>query len=325
MAKSNETSRQQIKRQLVACIYELDKGPDMCGVEEQQIVFNEMQCCINKIMHLNNKLKRPVENKPKKKQIDRPTLDEVNEYLKSHVTHENCYNTLMAPSQSSSADGAECDLKDIAQQLKDTNDRAEGSILQVYYILGSQLSSAKVRFKKMRKVKKWSSTSSDRRSFHSLPAQRQWSQWVKENVGLSTSHCNKIVAVADLLTRFPKLRNLKGVSFTKIYNLRKEIIQLFSNEDIASNWPDELCVICYTKPRVTSGFISCKHGTHYCNACITELMKERRTEIEVVLDDGQVDRFMKKIPGAKCPECRTKIVLPPKPATHNYNLRPRRK
>jgi DNA-directed RNA polymerase subunit RPC12/RpoP len=313
MNKSNETSKRQIKAELTACIFALDNGPDMCGVEEQQIIFNEMQCCINKIMHLNNRLKGPVEvveNKAKKKPIDRPTLDEVNDYLKSHYTDEHCYNTLMAPSHSGSADRAECDLKDIAQQLKDTNDRAEGSILQVYYILGSQLSSAKARFKKMSNVKKWSS---------------EWSQWVKENVGLSTSHCNKIVAVADLLTRFPKLRNLKGVSFTKIYNLRKEIIQLFSNEDIAINWPDELCVICYTKPRVTSGFISCKHGTHYCNACITELMKERRTEIQVILDDGQVDRFMKKIPGAKCPECRTKIVLPPKPATHNYNLRPRRK
>jgi hypothetical protein len=307
MDKSNETCKRQIKAELTACVFALDNGPDMCGFEEQKIIFNEMQCCINKIMHLNNKLKGlVVENKPKEKEVDRPTLDEVNEYLKSHYTDENCYNTLMTPNHSGSADGAECDLKDLAEQLKVTNDRAEGSILQVYYILGSQLSSTKVRFKKMKQIKKWS-------------------QWVKENVGLSTSHCNKIVAVADLLTRFPKLRNLKGVSFTKIYNLRKEIIQLFSNEDIANNWPDELCVICYAKPRATLGFISCKHGAHYCNACITELMKERRTVVEVVLDDGQVDRFMKKIPGAKCPECRTKIVLPPKPATHNYNLRPRRK
>jgi DNA-directed RNA polymerase subunit RPC12/RpoP len=299
MAKSNETSRQQIKRQLIACAYDVDNGSDLCDIAEQQRIFNEMQSCIDKIMHLNNRLKRPVEAVEKKPKIARPTLDEVNNYLKSHYTDENCYNTLMT----TCTEAVESDLKKLAKQLKETNDRADGSILQVHYILGSQLKGAKKQFKQAKK----------------------WTQWVKENVGLSPSYCRKIVTVADLLTKFPKLRNLKGVSFTKIYNLRKEIEQLFSNEDIANNWPDELCVICYTNPRVTSGFTSCKHGINYCKACITQLMKERKTEVEVILEDGQIERFMKKIPGKRCPECRTKIVLAPRPPTHTYNLRPRRK
>jgi hypothetical protein len=302
MAKWNETSRQHLKRELIACAYALENGPDLCSIAEQQTIFNEMQCCIEKIMHLNDRLKRPVEaveKKPKKEQIARPTLDEVNDYLKSHYTDENCYDALMT----TCAKEVEGDLKKLAKQLKDANDRADGSILQVYYILGSQLSSVKKQFKQAKK----------------------WTQWVTENVGLSPSYCRKIVTVADLLVKFPKLRNLKGVSFTEMYNLRKEIVQLFSNADIANNWPHELCVICYTNPRVTSGFISCKHGMNYCKYCIAELMKERKTEVEVILEDGQIDRFMKKIPGKKCPECRSKIVLAPKPPTHTYNLRPRRK
>jgi DNA-directed RNA polymerase subunit RPC12/RpoP len=285
MAKSNETSRQQIKRQLVACVYDVDNGSDLCDIAEQQRIFNEMQSCIDKIMHLNNRLKRPVEAVEKKPKIARPTLDEVNNYLKSHYTDENCYNTLMT----TCTEAVESDLKKLAKQLNETNDRADGSILQVHYILGSQLKGAKKQFKQAKK----------------------WTQWVKENVGLSPSYCRKIVTVTDLLT--------------KIYNLRKEIEQLFSNEDIANNWPDELCVICYTNPRVTSGFTSCKHGINYCKACITQLMKERKTEVEVILEDGQIERFMKKIPGKRCPECRTKIVLAPRPPTHTYNLRPRRK
>ena len=299
MAKSNETSRRDIKRQLIACIYELDNGPDLCGVEEEQSILNEMQYYIDKIMHLRNRLKRPVEKKPKKKPVDRPTLDEVNDYLKSHYTDENCYKTLMT----TRTEEVEGDLKKLAKQLKDTSDRADSSILQVYYIFGRQLSDVKKKFKQV----------------------KEWNHWVRENVELSVPHCRKILTVADLLTKFPKLRNLKGVSLTKIYNLRKEIVQLFSNADIANNWPHELCVICYTNPTVTSGFISCKHGENYCSSCITQMMKQHKTEVEVILEDGQIERFTKNIPGKKCPECRTKIVLAPKPPTHTYNLRPRRK
>jgi hypothetical protein len=302
--------KRQIKSHLTASVFALDNGPDICSVDEQLHIFNEMQCCIDKIMHLNNRLKgeaKPVaetavKKKASKQKPDRPAIDEVNNYLKSHITDEHCYNTLMA----TSIEEAGNDLRDMAKQLKDTNDRADGSILQVYHILGSRLNSAKERFKNIKDKQKWG-------------------QWINENVGLSSSHCSKIAAVADLLTRFPKLRNLKGVSFTKIYNLRKEIKELFSNEDIANNWPDELCVTCCTQPVASSGFVSCEHGVHYCKSCITELMKQRKTEVEVILDDGQIDRFIIKIPGRKCPECRKEIVLPPKPVTHGYNLRPRRK
>jgi len=94
-------------------------------------------------------------------------------------------------------------------------------------------------------------------------------EWVKTNVGISISYCNKIRVVADLLTKFPKLQNLKGISFTRLYNLRKKIIELFTDEDITNKWSakmtykDELCEICCENPREPSVFVACGHGKDY--------------------------------------------------------------
>jgi hypothetical protein len=320
MDKSNETlndTKRRIKGELIACAYALHDGPNNCSDKENEIILKKMLGCIETIKQLNDRLKGPpvtVKNKPKQKKKTKPKFDsrdELNNYLKSHLTDESCYNKLITTPIGEIGN----DLKDMANHLKDTNDRADGTILQVYYILGSQLNNARAKFNKKKE------------------RPEKWGEWIKKNVGLSISHCSKIRVVANLLNKYPKLLKLKGISFTELYNLRKEIIDLFSAVDNAKNWPDEpdLCMICAAYPRVTTGFTSCEHGQHYCKSCIDTLMKDRKTKVEVVHNDEQnpedrwTESWTETIRGKRCPECRQEIVLPRKPVTHNYNLRPRRK
>jgi hypothetical protein len=318
--KSTETVRRQIKRDLTACAFALEHGPDICSDEDKLIIFNEMQCCIDKIKHLNSRLKSPqvallpsapaeggpvptVVEKKTKATPKYDTVEKVDNYLKSHITDENCYEKLMADEDFNNI----VTLQDIAKTLEDSKGLADGASLQIYYRLGTKLNVAKARFSKIKRK---------------VVNKQKWSQWVKQNVGLSASHCSKIIAVANLLTKYPKLRSLKGVSFTELYNLRKKITELFSNEDIVKNWPNELCMLCYTHPRASTGFLSCVHGQHYCKKCIAKLMKDRKASCEVNDDEHGLIQFTETLKGGRCPECRKVIVLPP---THNYNLRPRRK
>jgi len=158
--------------------------------------------------------------------------------------------------------------------------------------MGSQLLNAKIRFEELK--------SND----------ETWAGWVKTNVGISISHCNKIRVVADLLTKFPRLQNLKSISFTWLYNLRKKIIELFAYERIASKWSnklpyqDELCVLCFENPKEPSVFIPCSHGLDYCNSCMTESLMSREATTEYQMDDGQIKYHTTKIPIKKCPKCR---------------------
>ena len=190
------------------------------------------------------------------------------------------------------------DLEGIKKQLKHTNERVDGSILQANYILGSQLNIAKPRFEERKLIDGVTET---------------WGEWVKQNVGLSASYCSKIRDVADLSTKFPRLRNLKGISFTQLYNMRKKIKQLFTNEDIAQKWSekmiyeDELCVICNAVPSEPSAFSPCGHGFNYCNACMTEVIKSHEVLVDIVLDDGQIETITKKMPANKCPDCKGRV------------------
>jgi len=194
----------------------------------------------------------------------------------------------------------EHDLEGIARQLKGTNERADASILQVYYVLGSQLNNAKARFDELKSNE---------------GIMKTWGRWIKMNVGISISHCNKIRVVADLLTKFPRLQHLKGISFTRLYNLRNKIIELLKDEDNANKWSkkmiyqDDLCVICFENPRESSVFIPCGHGGDYCNICMTESLKSRETVTEYVLDDGQIEYHPKKYLGKHAQYVGKEIVV----------------
>ena len=121
--------------------------------------------------------------------------------------------------------------------------------------------------------------------------------------------------VADLLTEFPRLRNLKGISFTELYNLRKKIKQLFTNEDIAEKWSekmiyeDELCVICNTVSSEPSAFSPCGRGVSYCNTCMTEATQNREIPVEIVLDDGRIELQSMKIAGKNVQFARGEFIV----------------
>jgi hypothetical protein len=219
--------------------------------------------------------------------------DELSCYLESRVTDEHCYKVLMC----SSIDKVGNDLEGIAKQLKDTSNRVDGSILQIYYVFGNQLDSIKGRFDKLKSTE---------------GVKEKWGEWVKKNAGISGSHCCKIRAVAALMKKFPRLQNLTGISFTQLYNLRKNIVELFTDAAIAKKWSkkmiyeDELCRNCNDRPFEPSFFVPCGHGVDYCESCMARLMKDstRREEYEV---DGEMVDVDVVVPGCICPECRGKI------------------
>ena len=219
--------------------------------------------------------------------------EELRCYLENHVTDEHCYKALMC----TTIDKVGNDLEGIAKQLKDTNNRVDGSMLQIYYIFGTQLYTAKEKFDKLKLTE---------------GVTEKWGEWVKKNVGISQSHCCKIRAVAALMKKFPKLQNLKGISFTQLYNLRKKIGELFTDTDIAKKWSkkqiyeDELCRNCNDRPFEPSFFVPCGHGVDYCEACMATLMKDSERTEECIVD-GETVHVPVVIPGCICPECRGKI------------------
>ena len=236
-------------------------------------------------------VKKPVRRK--KPDTDSMDSEEFHKYLENHITEEHCYKTLITTTPDKLADN----LEGIAKQLKDTNGRVYGSKLQINYILGSQLNIAKPRFDERKLVE---------------GVTEKWGEWIKHNVGLSASYCSKLRHVADLLTKYPRLQNLKSISFTQLYNMRKQIKQLFTNKDIAKKWSekmiyeDELCTMCCNKPFVPSFFAPCGHGVDYCESCMRTMMKDsvRTDEYEL---DGDIISESVRIRGGNCPQCRGKI------------------
>ena len=262
-----------------------DSGPQCSEFDKQKLLKKH-------ILSLKNYSKQLRCEKQIVKKPNYDNIEELSDYLKSHIKNED--TELM------NIKNIGDNLEDIANSFKEG--REDGSILEVNYILGFKLNKAKAIFDSQKL--------------------RSWGEWVKKNCGISISYCSKIMSVAKMLTMFPKLQRLKGISFTKLYNLRKKITELFSDKAIAKYWPNELCILCMTRPSISEGFLSCKHGEHYCKKCIAKLMKGRKTEVEYNNEDGVIS-YTAKIPGKICPECRKEIVLAPVRPTHSYNLRPR--
>ena len=291
--KSNETRELTICSESIWENIRHDMEMFLSDLGPQNSEFDKQKLLRKHIRSLKNYSKQLRCEKQIVKKTNYDNIEELSDYLKSHIINED--------TELFNVNSIGDNLKDIANNLKEG--RRDGPSLEVNYILGCKLNKARTLFDSQRL--------------------RSWGKWVKEHCGMSISYCSKIMSVAKLLTMFPKLQNLKGISFTKLYNLRKKIIELFSDESIAKYWPDELCIICMTRPSISEGpFLSCDHGKHYCKKCIVKLMKNRRTIVEYDDEDGVIS-YTAKIPGKICPECRKEIVLQPVKPTHSYNLRSR--
>lgn len=62
-----------------------------------------------------------------------------------------------------------------------------------------------------------------------------WNKWLEDNVGISRSYAGKLRYIAYVFGGYPNLRNV-GIPVSELYDLRKYIVELMTNEDYAKFW-----------------------------------------------------------------------------------------
>jgi hypothetical protein len=112
-------------------------------------------------------------------------------------------------------------LDEIAANLKLAYQSAEFKSLKTYFELGGMLSIAKARFDERKIVEQIQTT---------------WKVWVEENTGMSPAYCRRVRSMFDLMSAYPKLQFLRGITFTELFKLSSSIESTFKNPDIARKW-----------------------------------------------------------------------------------------
>ena len=112
-------------------------------------------------------------------------------------------------------------LSEVATRLKHAYLSTEYKSLESFFLLGNLLKSAKMKFDELKIVEKIEIT---------------WQEWIVENTGMSPAYCRRLKRLFDLLTQYPKLQYLKGISCTEICKLHSSIETTFRNPAIAIQW-----------------------------------------------------------------------------------------
>jgi len=112
-------------------------------------------------------------------------------------------------------------LTEIAANLKLAYQSVEFKLIKSYFELGGLLTIAKARFEERKIVDKINAT---------------WKEWVEEKTGMAPSYCRRVIQMFDLTSTYPKLRDLKGITFTELFKLRSAIESSFKDPNIARNW-----------------------------------------------------------------------------------------
>lgn len=112
-------------------------------------------------------------------------------------------------------------LEEIAENLKKAYKSVEYKTLKSYFELGGFMCIAKARFDELKILSKLRET---------------WAEWVEKNAGMSPIYCRRVRQLYKLLYKFPKLQNLKGISFNEICKRHSSIQSALKNTSIASDW-----------------------------------------------------------------------------------------
>ena len=113
------------------------------------------------------------------------------------------------------------DLTDIAEYLKKAYKLTEFKQLKSYFELGGLMCIAKARFNELKIIQNLQDT---------------WAEWVEKNTAMSTIYCRRVRQLYKLLFKFPKLQDLKGISFNEICKRHSSIQSALKNPSIASDW-----------------------------------------------------------------------------------------
>jgi len=77
--------RCQIKGELIACAFDLDKGSDMASEEEQSIIFEQMKSCMETFRHLNNRLHGTAEDLPTPVGLPQNTSSDIQQHFEEYI------------------------------------------------------------------------------------------------------------------------------------------------------------------------------------------------------------------------------------------------
>ena len=116
------------------------------------------------------------------------------------------------------------DIMEMANYLKQTYQRinkTESQLLKSYVDFGNNLKLAQERFRLEKRMTKFS---------------QKWGVWIMINANISPSYARKIMQMAELAGKYPKLQKL-AVTFKQLYQMRNKIAEIFAkNEHISQQW-----------------------------------------------------------------------------------------
>jgi len=116
------------------------------------------------------------------------------------------------------------DIMEMANYLKQTYQRinkTESQLLKSYVDFGNNLKLAQERFRLEKRMTKFS---------------QKWGEWIMINANISPSYARKIMQMAELAGKYPRLQKL-AVTFKQLYQMRNKIAEIFAkNEHISQQW-----------------------------------------------------------------------------------------
>jgi len=87
--------RRQIKGELIACAFDLDKCPDMASEEEQAIIFEQMKSCMETFRHLNNRLHGTAEDLPTPVGLPQNTSSDIQQQFEEYIGDDSAIVTVL--------------------------------------------------------------------------------------------------------------------------------------------------------------------------------------------------------------------------------------
>ena len=95
------------------------------------------------------------------------------------------------------------------------------SAAEVMCDFGNNLKLAKERFQLEKRMLKFS---------------QKWAEWIMTNATISPSYARKIMQIAELAGKYPRLQKL-AFTFKQLYQMRNKIADIFAkNEHISQQW-----------------------------------------------------------------------------------------
>jgi hypothetical protein len=158
---------------------------------------------------------------PTNKKSRKLTGKKLDEYLRTKIVNQNDLNQVSMPNISPT--DSKITLEKLEEHLKNGYkcvDNKQNQLFCVYLDYGNCLIAAYKIFEDKKEAGDIKGT---------------WKKWLKNKVGIVDSYARKLRTISNQLNSYPKFNDL-SISFTEIYNKRKEIKKMLEIPEIANSW-----------------------------------------------------------------------------------------